>query len=918
MLQFFDRLALALERLRQHRVLVFWTLVGLAAATTLALSLTLYVDAVNTDLLAARLGTPPYAFRFRYLGSWNGNITTEDVNSATAAIDASFTQGLGLPLKRTVNYVSGGSWNVALDEAGNLGALKLSSLDGAEAQMEIVAGEWGDALSEDNVIPVLLPEAMLYTMGVEVGDTLTATRPGYEPVRLRVAALWKPVNADDPTWIFPPRFFENVVLMHDGDLQTLFAQGGEPVDETAWYLEFDGKDLRTPDVAPLISRINDGTREVNSALPGIRLDLAPTDGLNRFVMDVNTFTQQLVIMSLPVGGLVLYFVALVAGLLVSRQAEEDAVLRSRGISRRALLGVHVLIWLALTTLALALGLALCPLVVRLVGQTSSFLRFDGAGEPLQVVFTPQAVAAGALTGLIASSSGLYFSWRSSAQTITSFKRGTARAAKAWWQRAYLDVLLLIPALYVLYTLWRQGGLVTEAADPFGNPLAFVAPTLFSLSVTLLFLRLFPLALGLAARVFVLGKGVAGLMALRELTRSIGRYRGTLLMMCFTLSLTGFTASMASTIDQSLEDAVNYQIGADVVIVTAQDAQTEQNTDSSGQTSVTVTGFNTLPAEDLLTIDGVEQVSRVGRYPAQIILPSQRISGTILGIDRAAIAAVTRFREDYSTQPIADLFNALAGNRNGVLVSAKTAAEQNLRINQVITVHITALGATYETKVPILGVLDYFPTLDAREGFFLIGALEPIYETVGTTLPYDLWLKLAPNADVNAVHAAAQALGYPILEWQDPQSALAEAQAAPSRRGVLGFLSVGFVASIVLTLVGAIIQSAASFRAQAAQLGSLRAMGLGGLSVAFYLFLLQILLTGSGILSGTSIGVATTLLYLPLLDFSGGLPPYLVRVAWSDIFLVYAAFAAILLAVTFGTTAFLGRERLTTIVRLGDA
>ena len=58
--------------------------------------------------------------------------------------------------------------------------------------------------------------------------------------------------------------------------------------------------------------------------------------------------------------------------------------------------------------------------------------------------------------------------------------------------------------------------------------------------------------------------------------------------------------------------------------------------------------------------------------------------------------------------------------------------------------------------------------------------------------------------------------------------------------------------------------------------------------------------------------------LPLLDFSGGLPPYLVRVAWSNIFLVYAAFAGILFAVTFGTTAFLGRERLSTIVKLGDA
>ena len=44
-----DPVFFAFERLWQHRMLVFWTLVGLSAATTLALSLTLYVDAVNTE-----------------------------------------------------------------------------------------------------------------------------------------------------------------------------------------------------------------------------------------------------------------------------------------------------------------------------------------------------------------------------------------------------------------------------------------------------------------------------------------------------------------------------------------------------------------------------------------------------------------------------------------------------------------------------------------------------------------------------------------------------------------------------------------------------------------------------------------------------------------------------------------------------
>ncbi len=96
MFRFIDLLLFTIERLRKHYVLVFWALVGLSTATTLSLSLWLYVDAVNTGLLTSSLSSPPYAFRFRYLGAWNGNITFDDVNSATAAVRNTFTGIIGI------------------------------------------------------------------------------------------------------------------------------------------------------------------------------------------------------------------------------------------------------------------------------------------------------------------------------------------------------------------------------------------------------------------------------------------------------------------------------------------------------------------------------------------------------------------------------------------------------------------------------------------------------------------------------------------------------------------------------------------------------------------------------------------------------------------------------------------------------
>ncbi|HLA43225.1 MAG TPA: hypothetical protein VJZ27_07310, partial [Aggregatilineales bacterium] len=248
----------------------------------------------------------------------------------------------------------------------------------------------------------------------------------------------------------------------------------------------------------------------------------------------------------------------------------------------------------------------------------------------------------------------------------------------------------------------------------------------------------------------------------------------------------------------------------------------------------------------------------------------------------------------------------------------TAEEYNLIIGQEVQYQIFALNAWYDARAPIIGLVDYLPTLDPRAGFFFITSIEPVWEMVGTPLPHNFWLSLEPEADLQQVRAEVLELGFPILRWLDPESELESARAAPARRGVFGFLSVGFIASIILTLIIAIIQSTASFQAQSAQLGSLRAMGLGSLTVAVYLIFSQGIAASGGIIGGTMIGFATTLLYLPLLDFSGGLPPYLIRVAWQDIFTVYALFALILFTVIVSTTVLLGRQQLSTIVKLGDS
>lgn len=920
MFRILDTLNFTLERIRQHLVLVLWVLVGITVAVTLTLSLPLYVDAVYSGILESRLNNPPYAYLYRYLGAWEGNIGVNDVDSVDAAITDQFVEAIGLPVAREVQYTSTGRYAVRFTETNfPLGNFTVGHFSGSDDLMQITSGKW-PAQSDDERLPLLVHETMMFGMGIQAGDSLTIQPPGAPPVQAYIAATWRPLNVNDPQWLFPPRFFEQVFLAPQDPLRNAVTNLATPVDEAAWYIIFDGSDLRTAEIGGLLSSSQVARAQIDRILPGISLSESPEDGLQNFLTEVNDLTNQLFIIILPVGGLVLYFISVVSGLLVTRQQTEDVKLRSRGMSRGSVLTIHFLMWTVIVGIALAISIGLSPFLVQLIARTESFLDFTGVDAVPEVIFSTEALLYAVGAGLVAASSGLFLAWRITLMNINSLKRVDKAARTAWWQRIYLDLVVLAIAGYVLYTLLQQQGINTSADSPFSDPLVFTGPTLFSLGLTLIFLRVFPFIMNILGRFVSVTNNIPVLMALRELTRNAGRYRGTLLMTAFTLSLAGFTASMASTLDQSLLDVIQYRTGAEMTITVITDAATEQNQDqATGETTEEITGYNAPPVIDLWNLNEINYLSRVGEYESQMTVGGQRITGVVLGVDREGLGGVTYMRDDYSAVPLGNMLNEFALNRTGIILSQHTAEANNILLGDEVRYQIRVLGAwTNEIRATVVGFIDYFPTMNPVDyDFFLIAAYEPLTEFAGTPLPFDVWLNVNNSVSLESAQTAITNVNFPVLSYSDVESALAAAQAEPSRRGVLGFLSVGFVAAIVLTLIGSVIQSTASLQAQASQLGSLRAMGMSGFSVRLYVLLVQILMAIGGVGSGTLIGVSTTILFLPQFDFSGGLPPYQLRLAWDEILLVYGMFGAALVVVALIMALVLTRQQLSQAVKIGS-
>lgn len=913
MLAIQDTLNFTKERLIQYRLLVIWVVVGVLIATMLSLGLSLYIDTVYSDILTTRLDEPPLAYRYRYPGTWEGNVNLESIQRVTRVVQQTAIPNMSIDLMNHSHYQRAGLWTVQ-QGATNLGTLGLATFDSNQIAGAIVAGEWPSQPGDAGVMPVLISQTLFYTMGLQLNDRIQV-RSGNQEISLEIVAIWQPDQTESDS-MFPPSFFDDLLLIPATDLQQVVGDRSM-IDDAAWYQSYDLSQVRTSDVSTLISNTITNERLLNGTLPGLRTELTPLANLQSFNNEVQQLTQQLFIIIAPIGALVFYFITLVSTLIVNRQLGDDLKLRSRGMPRGRLLIIHMLMWVIIAGVGFAISAGISPGLVRLVTRSTSFLRFDGPETGASIAFNTQAIAIALFTALLAVSSGILAAFRLTYTRINQLRVRVTTSRTPFWQRFYLDWLILGIAVYIYYG-FSQRQTATTNNQAFSDPGVFLAPTLFSFALVLIAIRILPRGLRLILAGVERSRNQWLLMTLREFIRSQQRYRGILIMMAFTLSLTGFTASMASTLDQSLTDQIRYQTGAELVVVAATDAQVEQNRSQGSQPTRRVTGYNIPPVSQLENLPGVYAVSRVGRFNVSFDITNQQVTGTLLGLDRLNAAAVSHFREDYARQPLADVMNLFAQDRTGIVISQQMADTYNIIVGQEISIQLQALDNTFEIRTRVLGMVDYFPTLDPQNQAFAIANLDPIFERVGTPLPHDFWIAPQPGVDAATIQDRIAETNFPMLRTTIPDSQIRQARTEPGRQGVFGFLSVGFLSAIILTLIGTIIQSTAAFQSQASQLATLQAMGMPQQTIRIYVIALQSLVALSGIAIGTITGVITTNLYLPLLDFSNKLPPYLVQVAWHDIVRVYLTFALILLVVIVSVTFALNRQQLTTIIRLGDA
>ncbi|NLY52378.1 MAG: hypothetical protein GX063_05635 [Firmicutes bacterium] len=813
----------------------------------------------------------------------------------------------------------------------------LRYMSGLKDRVDVIEGRWPAPLPrEDGVLEVIVDERALDKKELLVGRQYVmrlAATSDYDreakTITAEVVGVIRPKEetAGSPEWpYFPP--FENSFFISGEFLEGHLMQAeGVAVYELVWYWVFDHEHVYVDQLPQLIDELEYIENQANQILPGTRLWLSPLTTFRYFRTKAFYLRLLMFVLSIPILGMVLYFIVLAASLTVGRRQTEIAMLRSRGASSGQILFSYLIEWCLLGAAAFLIGPWVGLLISKLMGASAGFLSFVHR-TALPVRLGREAYQYALISGVVAVLACLFPVISATRHSIVTYKQEMVRKSRApIWQRFYLDFVLAGLVFLGYRSLQRQAALVTKAADLAESelildPALFVIPVLFLVAAALMALRVYPWLMRFLAWITDRWAGIALSLTTLHLERNPGQASPLILLIILTVSLGIYGASTARTLDKNFGDQIRYRYGSDIVLR----EQWAVPGSGSMRGGVGIGGEDTGGDQVVIyeppfyihkELPGVEAAARVQKLEVSARSAGQlRGRAQLMAIDPWDFGKAAWTRDDLNEHHMNAYLNLLTRHHEGVLVSRELVDRYGVRLGDWVSV---SLG-NQEIDFYVVGVVDYWPALYPDEQPFGIANLNYLQEEY-IIQPYDVWLKVNDSARLNEIVEALREHGVWVVGIDDVRSMLIEGRRDPQRMGLFGMLSIGFLVAVAISLMGFFFYTFLSLRQRFLQFGILRAIGLSIGQLVAMLFIEQVLSVGAAVAMGTVLGGWASRLFLPFTkvsaDLTGSVPEFMIVISGSDLGKIYLTLGGMLFFGLIGLVVILSRMRLHQAVKLGE-
>ena len=416
-----------------------------------------------------------------------------------------------------------------------------------------------------------------------------------------------------------------------------------------WYLKTDPSLVNADNAQLTVANIQVMASRSVAALQTVSQTTGLDDALIEYDQRLFFSRLPMFIVLILIAFVILYYVATMSSLLVENQRSEVAQFRSRGSDTSQILMVFILEGATIAVLAAIVAPIIAAFTISLLGLTPAFFGLTGGGL-LSVEISPSAYALSVLGGVLGFVALLIPAIQASRFGITQQRQQSSRpSALPVFQRYYLDVLLLLIAIFLFRQLTEQGSVV--ARDVFGaavaDELLLAVPGLVLVASAMVLLRLFPLAMNLVSKLFAKVLPVAAAMTVWQMSRQPTHYSRLSLLLILTAGLGIFASSFGTTLQRSFEERILHVSGSDVRVVGV-------NRTSTSDDEALMTGSRFAEEIAYERIPGVDTASAVLKRAGRDLTRQQGGSFELIALNSSNFDNVAWFRGDFSDEPIEDL------------------------------------------------------------------------------------------------------------------------------------------------------------------------------------------------------------------------------------------------------------------------
>jgi hypothetical protein len=918
-------MTLALWRVRRTWGLLLLAGIGILAAVTLVCTVPLYSEVAMTAGLRGVLNATPQSSEISLQTSLD-TLTPASVSQEYQSLNSVMQQQLGGYLQKKTNFsLQTPLLNIVAPKLDDQYSVSLygASMQAAAQHIKLVRGRLPATRSD--TLEIALTARAAYFLGVDVGSKMTVDLYFYGPdnplivqAPVQVAGIIVD-NPGDPFWnghIFdpppaassasPPSTYA-ALISNDAFLAQLQqiadgqgVAGGIPftVGEAPtlyWYYHFNVSAIGINQLDDLLGRLQTAQGQIDSGnigdpqtgtdnsgaprLLGPALDSAQGTGtLGHFRSRISVVNIPVTLLLLQVVGLILFFVSLMAGLLVERQADVISVLRSRGASRRQIFGSFVTQSFGLALLALVVGPLLAIVATRLLVQGTLSASDQQAVNVIAGNLLPVALTVGwyALVAALFAVAAMVLAVRGSAsRDVLEMRRESARTTRQpFWQRIYLDVVAVIIAL-TGFAFWlyvsNSGALDAQTSLVISTPLALVAPIFLVIAGILLFLRFFPALLRLLASFASRRPGAASMLALAQMARAPRQAVRMILLLALASSFASFALVFITSETQHLQSAAAYEAGADF-------SGNPLALDYADPLAKQTAAYRAIPGVTSATLG----------YANDALEPTTAATISVRAVDTSTFAQTAIWTDQDSTQPLSSLMRQLIAQRPPVgpganipaLVDALAWQKLNLTVGAHFSLQLNAKLLNFTAVAEI----EHIPTVDdslvsgSSNDFTPPGGIVTDYQSLVSiynatsgdfiTVNY-VWLRTSDSpALLDETRAALTKGPLALATLNDRRASLNALEQDPLYLALLDVLILGTITTILLALVGNLIASWLSARARLINFAVLRALGTAPSQLAGVLTWEQVVIYTTAIALGAVFGALLAATIVPALVFTG--------------------------------------------------